>query len=906
MPTGLGDEQLWLSATNDNTGTSTAFNDQSGNGNNGTASGTLVVADTSEGGTYAYDFDGTNDYISVADSTTMRVDNPNGISISAWVNPDTVTGGDTFSNSNPRYIFSKGDAAPDFNYALRLLGGKVNFTYRDSLNTEYIATTEDSASITTGSWHHIAISGDSSGYTIYVNGIATASTTTGTITKSPINNADDAVAGKEGSFSKRYLDGKLDDLRLYDRTLTQAEITHLASSRGVEGPPPVGLGDEQLWLCPSLNDSANDISGNGNNGTLTGGTAIVSDSGSGGSRSFESYTTSSDRVDVGAGVFADNSDISFSVWVKNKQTSAGTKVRNIFRTTNNSFRIYAYATSYIAVADSASYADGLSSLNTTEYYHYAVNYTHSTGTVEVFRNGVSVGSGTGAGSFTASGSIDLLQNSLAFVDDVRAYNRKLTQAEITHLASSRGVEGPPPVGLGDEQLWLCPSLNDSANDISGNGNDGTYQGGMGTVADTSEGGAYAYSFDGSNDFIDTGSTTVHQNTVFTYAFWLNAPSAGSGTVGAAGSYDTSTASRGPLASNLTTNNKLTFLYQSNGGSYNSQQLLASTVDVYDSTWRHVVCEFDGNNNEVKIYIDGSLDSSTTSFVPNTVNITTSFKVGAGGGGYTNGLMDDVRVYDRTLTQAEIVHLASQRGVEGPPPVGLGDEKLWLCPSLNDSANDISGNGNDGTYQGGMGTVADASNGGTLAYDFDGTDDGIDCPSTTLSGPDFSATCWFYADVLDLQDSLFGNYEYNALQRSWYVAAGSSPQFTTSGSNASSGQNINLTSSQSVSTAQWYHLVATYDDSTNTMELFIDGTSVGTASQPYGVAAFLAPFTVGYTTVQRFNGKMDDIRAYDRVLTQAEITHLATSRGIEGSPSTATQYNAFITHAFKQLFQTRLR
>ena len=57
----------------------------------------------------------------------------------------------------------------------------------------------------------------------------------------------------------------------------------------------------------------------------------------------------------------------------------------------------------------------------------------------------------------------------------------------------------------------------------------------------------------------------------------------------------------------------------------------------------------------------------------------------------------------------------------------------------------------------------------------------------------------------------------------------------------------------------------------------------------------------------FKGKQDDIRIYDRAITQAEITHLATSRGIEGSPSTPTaQYNAFLTHAFKQLFQTRLR
>jgi len=55
------------------------------------------------------------------------------------------------------------------------------------------------------------------------------------------------------------------------------------------------------------------------------------------------------------------------------------------------------------------------------------------------------------------------------------------------------------------------------------------------------------------------------------------------------------------------------------------------------------------------------------------------------------------------------------------------------------------------------------------------------------------------------------------------------------------------------------------------------------------------------------GMSDDARVYGRALTQAEITHLASSRGVEGSPSTpTTQYNAFATHAFKQLFQTRLR
>ena len=38
------------------------------------------------------------------------------------------------------------------------------------------------------------------------------------------------------------------------------------------------------------------------------------------------------------------------------------------------------------------------------------------------------------------------------------------------------------------------------------------------------------------------------------------------------------------------------------------------------------------------------------------------------------------------------------------PTGIGGEKLWLCPSLDDSADDISGNSNHGTYNGGMGLL----------------------------------------------------------------------------------------------------------------------------------------------------------------------------------------------------------
>ena len=67
MATGLGGEQLWLSPTVANN--VNPYDDQSGQGNNGTNNGTTVVSDTSSGGTYAFDFDGVNDYIDISGFT---------------------------------------------------------------------------------------------------------------------------------------------------------------------------------------------------------------------------------------------------------------------------------------------------------------------------------------------------------------------------------------------------------------------------------------------------------------------------------------------------------------------------------------------------------------------------------------------------------------------------------------------------------------------------------------------------------------------------------------------------------------------------------------------------------------------------------------------------------------------
>lgn len=237
-------------------------------------------------------------------------------------------------------------------------------------------------------------------------------------------------------------------------------------------------------------------------------------------------------------------------------------------------------------------------------------------------------------------------------------------------------------------------------------------------------------------------------------------------------------------------------------------------------------------------------------------------------------------------------------------VGLGGEQLWLSPTVANNVNpfdDQSGQGNNGTAQGGLSTVADTGSGGAYAYDFDGVDDYLKVDNSIEFGA-VSVSCWVYSDLtyptfraIDLYD----------LSRST-----GSPDVVIQHLNYSSYRafsqisGVQITASHSVTPAQWYHLCTVFDGTS--LNLYVDGSlavSVASTVTPQSDQAF---FGSRSGTGEYMDGKMDDIRAYDRVLTQAEITHLATSRGVLGPPGGATHYNPFKSHAFINDFQQRLR
>lgn len=96
-----------------------------------------------------------------------------------------------------------------------------------------------------------------------------------------------------------------------------------------------------------------------------------------------------------------------------------------------------------------------------------------------------------------------------------------------------------------------------------------------------------------------------------------------------------------------------YLGLSSGGDY-------GTVSLNDTSWHHVTMVFDGtqtgNSNRLKGYVDGVQQGLTfTGSIPAlTTTATDAFGIGSVSTKYSNGQIDDVRIYTRALSDSEVV------------------------------------------------------------------------------------------------------------------------------------------------------------------------------------------------------------------------------------------------------------
>jgi len=200
-------------------------NDESGNGNNGSVNGATLTTDRYGNANSAYSFNGSSDYI----STQNGINTVNSITYSAWIN--TAIGG---------YIISQGSET----------GGFELFLHTPSSGGIHVGKACFYQSISGGGfgkmsnnlyddsqWHHIV--GVLYGYTtsnlnpdsvkLYIDGqiVAQSNVTTvsGYIPSTP--NHPFWFGCLPNFLSNSYVNGELDDIGIWNRALTQQEITNL-------------------------------------------------------------------------------------------------------------------------------------------------------------------------------------------------------------------------------------------------------------------------------------------------------------------------------------------------------------------------------------------------------------------------------------------------------------------------------------------------------------------------------------------------------------------------------------------------------------------------------------------------------------------------------------------------------
>ena len=314
------DESDW---TNDCTATSVT--DSSGNGNSGkscpsTTGPTTAAGKFGNGGS----FDGTDDKVTVSDSNLFSFGDgtaDSSFTISTWV---YSSGGATIN----KYLLNKDDGSSNSEWQLYLrypgsgTATDPSFCMNDESSGGYECRSS-SADLSSNTWYHVLVTYDgrggasaSDGLRIYVNGARSDDTTLGGGSYVAMENLTAGVTMADyGSDAQNWdFNGRLDDVRIYNRALSPTEVSQLYTF----APGPVGY-----WKMDEGTGNPADSSGNGNNGTWNGTGSHWTNGKYGKAGNFDG---SSDYVSLSSsGLVTATSDYTIEAWV-NPDTISGTDV----------------------------------------------------------------------------------------------------------------------------------------------------------------------------------------------------------------------------------------------------------------------------------------------------------------------------------------------------------------------------------------------------------------------------------------------------------------------------------------------------------------------------------------------------------------------------------------------------
>lgn len=217
------------------------INDQSGNNNNGTAIGGVTpTTDRLNRPNRAMQFNGSNGYVSIPNSPTL-MSPVQQITVSTWMYFN-------FAANNgwiPIGAKSNGSQYGLFAMELNIRNGQLRFDWKGSGGRSVNYDFEY------GTWYHLTVTGNDQTLRFYINGrfIGQQQANLGNY-----NNNMPLEFGRHTPGATEYLNGKLDELRIYNRALSDFEVQLLYND---------GIGSSNTPICEGgrLEFTAIDIPG---------------------------------------------------------------------------------------------------------------------------------------------------------------------------------------------------------------------------------------------------------------------------------------------------------------------------------------------------------------------------------------------------------------------------------------------------------------------------------------------------------------------------------------------------------------------------------------------------------------------------------------------------------------------
>ncbi len=197
-------------------------NDVSGNNNNPVFNNATLTADRFGNPNSAYHFNGIDNYMRVTDNATLNMGNK--MSIAIWVK---ATGYYTGPCYNSMCVMKSNPATLPSNYFIRFADIYNGCTSPSTTQERFAGNNVVAATpfVQLNQWYSVVWTSDGVTEKIYVNCELKGSVPAGGV---PYTNISDLLMGKNVDPSFPYwLDGDLDEVRLYDRALNQDEVNVL-------------------------------------------------------------------------------------------------------------------------------------------------------------------------------------------------------------------------------------------------------------------------------------------------------------------------------------------------------------------------------------------------------------------------------------------------------------------------------------------------------------------------------------------------------------------------------------------------------------------------------------------------------------------------------------------------------